>query len=165
MTRTFFKHFIIFVLSLILSISLFTQPAFAFSSSNTIYSNIEKFEDGSYIIEDIHIIPDNNTISTLASFKSTTAVRNSTKYNAAGQKCWTFSLTATFQYNGTVSKTTAASCNYTIHKNGWSCKNQKATYSGNIAKGSGTFKYLTSTTTTTIGLKCSPTGTISNVNY
>ena len=126
MKKNLFKHIILFTLSLNLCILLFARPAFAFSNSNII-SNVETFEDGSYIIEELQIIPDNNIISPIASTKSTTAVRNSTKYNAAGQKCWTFSLTATFQYNGTTSKATAASCSYTIHQNGWSCKNKTST--------------------------------------
>ena len=165
MKKTFFKHILLFALSLNLCMLLFTRPVFAFSNSNIIYSNVETFEDGSYIVEDIQIIPDNSITSPMATTKSKTAVRNSTKYNAAGQKCWTFSLTATFQYNGTTSKAVAASCNYTIHKTGWSCQSKSSTYSGNTAKGSATFKYLTATSSTTIGLKCSASGTISNVNY
>ena len=164
MKKNLFKHIRLFTLSINLCILLFARPAFAFSNSNII-SNVETFEDGSYIIQELQIIPDNNIISPIASTKSTTAVRNSTKYNAAGQICWTFSLTATFQYNGTTSKATAASCIYTIHQNGWSCKNKTSPCSGNTAKGSATFKYLTATSSTTIGLKCSASGAISNVNY
>jgi len=155
----------VFVLCLNICILLFAQPALAASNTNTIYSNIEKFEDGSYIIDEIVIIPNNTDFSLLTNTKSTTAVRNSIGYDSLGKKCWTFSLTATFQYNGSISKTQTASCNYTIHQNGWNCKSKNATYSGNTAKGSASFKCSTTTFNTTIGLKCSALGKISNINY
>lgn len=70
MKKNLFKHIILFTLSLNLCILLFARPAFAFSNSNII-SNVETFEDGSYIIEELQIIPDNNIISPIASTKST----------------------------------------------------------------------------------------------
>ena len=91
MKKNLFKHIILFTLSLNLCILLFARPAFAFSNSNII-SNVETFEDGSYIIEELQIIPDNNIISPIASTKSTTGCTQLNKIQCSWSKMLDFFL-------------------------------------------------------------------------
>lgn len=157
-------RFLSAILSLIICITLIFQPAFAQTDSQIIYSHIETLEDGFYIVDEIRISnPSHITLATAN--KSKSATRTYTGYNALNQKCWSFSLTGTFQYNGSTSKATAASSSYTIYKNGWKCSSKTATYSGNTVKGTATFTHSLTSTPVAIGMKCSASGTISHVNY
>lgn len=154
------------LLSMAISIFFIVQPVFAQSNTQTIYSHTETFEDNSYVVDEIQVLyPNYSSISPTATTKSKTAVRTYTYYDSLGKKCWSFSLTGTFQYNGSTSKATAASSSYTIYVTGWKCSSKSATYSGNTATGIAAFKYLTRTVNVKIGLKCSASGSISNINY
>lgn len=154
------------LLSIVMCILLSIQPAFAQTDTQTVYYNVISFEDGSYIVDEIHVSnPDPSGIGIMAATKSKTATRTYTGYNKSNTKCWSFTLKGTFQYDGSTSKATAASSSYTTYVSGWKCSSKTATYSGNTAKGTATFKHLTTSANVAIGLKCSADGTISNVNY
>ena len=136
------------------------------SASQTIYSHKEILEDGSYSIDEIQVVSSEPFgIRPAAATNSKSATRTYTYYNNFNKKCWTFTLKGTFQYNGSSARATAASTSYSTYVTGWKCSSRNAAYSGNTATGNATFKYLTRSVSVKIGLRCSASGTISNVNY
>lgn len=129
-------------------------------------SNKIIFEDGSYIVDELSVTESGNTgIDLMSTVKNKTATRTYTYYNVLNQKCWTFSLTAKFQYDGSSAKATSAFTSYTTYVSGWKYLSRSASCSGNAAKATAVFEYLTKSVNVTIGLKCSSTGVVSNVNY
>lgn len=153
------------MLSLAVCICLLVRPAYAQADSQTIYTYTESFEDGSYIVEELQVSdPGQSGVSLLSTTKTKSATRTRTYYNNSNKKCWAFSLSGTFQYNGSTAKATAASCSYTIYVSSWKCSSKTATYSGSTATGSAVFKSPTTSVTAKLGLKCSASGTISSVN-
>lgn len=154
------------ILTFMLCVVLLVQPVFAQTKQEMVYSQTETFSDGSYIVDEIRVSSRaDSSISPMAAMKSKSATRTYTAYNSFGEKRWSFSLTGSFQYDGSTSKATGATSSYTIYKSDWKCSSRTATYSGNTAKGTATFKYLTTTSNVEIGLKCSASGKISNVDY
>lgn len=151
-------------IALLFSLCGFTCFAAPGSTNEQNHVQIETFDDGSYIVDEL-IIHEPEGLSTLASYKTKSATRTYTYYNAANKKAWTFSLTGTFKYNGSTSSATAASVSSETFVIGWKCDSKSASKSGATAKGTATFKNIVQTKNISIGLKCSANGTISNVNY
>lgn len=129
------------------------------SSSSTIV-----FDDGAYMTDEIQIYASNNSISFASASHTKTAARTYTYYDKNKKKCWALTLSATFEYNNSTSKALNASTSYTIFANGWKCTSSNKSCSGNTAKATATFKHLAKSVNTQIGLKCSPSGTITQVN-
>lgn len=162
------------IFSIIICVFLVNSPAYAAdihigeeqTYDQTILSHIIPMEDGSFIIDEINITDsDANNIALAATTYQKSATRTYTYYDKSNRKCWSFILKGTFQYNGSSSKAIAASTSYTTYVTGWSCNARNASYSGNTAKGTATFKHLTAPVYIEIGLRCSASGTISKVNY
>lgn len=115
---------------------MFTVVPFSYADS-TVYENTAItetfFEDGSYAI-----------LETIESPQVTRALQKSGKptytyYNAKNFKQWTFTLSATFAYNGSTAKALSASKNYTV-SNGWSCISNTKKLNDATATGNATFK-------------------------
>lgn len=125
----------------------------------------EYYDDGSYaVISTIIEEPEATGIMPKATTKSKTASRTYTYYNKSNKRAWSLTLSAKFSYNGTTAKATSSSVSHKIYVSGWTCSSKSATKSGATAKATGVFKYDTLTKTKSIGLKCSKTGAISEVN-
>ena len=63
--------------------------------------------------------------------------------------------------DGITAKATAVSTNYNTYVSGWSLSSRHSSKSGSKVTATGNFKFKTMTKSTTIGLKCSSSGTIS----
>ena len=125
---------------------------------------IERFEDGSYAIDETTVyIPAGSAVK--SAFLNKSASRTYTYFESSNNKAWSFTINGSFRYNGTTAYAVDASCSSRIYANGWSCTSKSATYSNAVAKGTGTFRCLSLTKSISIGLKCAADGTITNVNY
>ena len=157
------------VLAFVVCLTFMNLPVNAASmlpKYDTIYSNTVILEDGSYIADELQVLsPNDNSVTPAASTYTKSATRTYTYYNTANKKCWTFHLKGTFQYNGSTAKATSSSTSYSIFVNGWKCNSRNSSCSGNTVKGTANFKMLLNNINVTIGLRCSASGTISNVNY
>lgn len=154
------KRKLISLLSVVALLIATTIPTFAASSDSVIETEVQHYADGSYAIIETVI---ENQISLFATASTKTAHRTYTYYNDSGKVAWDFTLTGTFSYDQKAAKATAASTSYNIYVSGWKCSSRDGWTTGATAKGKGTFKYLTLTKNVELGLKCSPSGTITAV--
>lgn len=150
---------LIVLLTVITLLIVSTIPSFAAVPSN-METKIELFADGSYAI--ITIEEETNT-TPFAVAKTKTAQATYEYHSVQGKHEWDFFLKGTFSYDQKTAKATAASINHKIHIDGWKRSSGDSWTTGATAKGKGTFKYLTLTKNVELGLKCSPTGTITAV--
>lgn len=150
---------ILIILILIFTLA-FSLPVYAGVDDQILATEIQQFEDGSYVI--IETVLHNQKVSLFAS-KSKTA---STSYNYIApnkEKEWSFTVTGTFSYNGTTAKATDVSSKATIYNKKWSVSSHKDSKSGAKVTSTYTFKYQSKTKSATIGLKCSADGKISAI--
>lgn len=144
-----------------------TSDILTFTSTYTEY-----ISDDLYAEVELCIIPENtSTLShydysrvatTYASTKQQTASKTYRIKNSAGTTIGSYTLTGTFQYNGSASACTKASYSTSVSISNCYFKSSSAYKSGNSAIGSFTFfNSLTGTPISkTLTLKCSANGTI-----
>ena len=159
-------HFFILTITSIFLFNVCNTACLAAQTKDIKTTVIQKeiYEDGSYILDELTIYEPRN-IDTYSTYSTKSATRTYTYYNSNKKKAWSFSVTGKFKYNGSTSSAIHSSVKEQIFINGWKCADKFATYSLATAKGSGTFKYLTLSKKIVIGIKCSASGVISNVNY
>lgn len=134
---------------------------------------IEYISDDLYAEVELCITPENaNTFSTNSYSRMTAATYASTRQktasktynikNNSGTTIGSYTLTGTFQYNGSSSACSKASYSTTVSNSNYSFSSKSASKSGNTAIGSFTFiNSLTGTKTIkTLTLTCSANGTI-----
>lgn len=120
------RLFSIFFITLILG-GLLISPAMAAEeiTDRTIY-----YEDGSYAV----IALDHcGTRSNADKFQTYTY------YNPLGQKCFAYTLYATFTYNGVTSQADSCKGGVVIYREGWTLSTHSEYVSGNTAYGRATF--------------------------
>lgn len=152
-----FKKFSIFILTLIFCASVPFSAMAEFTTS--IESEIQYFEDGSYLVTEIK-----NEID----FFSSGTKRNTkyaTYYDPDDEIQWTVYLTATFSYTGSSATCTSASTSYTIYDSAWKVKEATASKSGRTATGDFLVKkywlgIITNTVPVTIITTCDNNGNI-----
>lgn len=115
------------------------------------------------VIEDI--TPSTGYV-TYATSKTRTSSKMVYYQNSSGETMWYVGVVATFTYNGSTSKCTAASVSAGSNVSNWKVSNKKCSYSGNKATASATGKkYLlgivTQTVNKSVALTCSKTGALS----
>ena len=142
-------------------LALMAVPVSAAAEINTPVTTTETlvYDDGSYAV--IETTVEQPTISVLATTKTKSASRTYTYYSSNDTKEWDFTVKGTFSYNGSTAKATAVSTSYNIYVSGWKLSSRESSKSGATVSATGKFKYSLMTKTTTIGLKCSASGTIS----
>ncbi|SCJ90408.1 Uncharacterised protein [uncultured Eubacterium sp.] len=150
---------LIVLLTVITLLIVSAVPSFA-TGSSSMETRVEHFPDGSYAIITIEEEPN---ITPFATAKSKTVQTTYEYYNVQGKHAWDFILKGTFSYDQKTAKATAASTSYKIYVDGWKCTSRDSWTTGATAKGTGTFKYLTMTKNVELGLKCSPSGTVTAV--
>lgn len=114
------------VVALLLCFHILISPAAAIEGEERI-----DYEDGSYAI-----------ITTGAGSLTRAVIdkdKTYTYYNSSGQRCFSYTLYASFTYNGTTSS--ADDCHYfiSIYRQGWEISTHREYVSGNTAYGSATF--------------------------
>lgn len=155
------KHKLTICMVILALVALMVTPVSAattFIQSDAL-TEIEVYDDGSYAV--IETTVTSPSISTFATAQTKNASRTYTYYSAGSVKEWDFTVKGTFSYDGSTAKATAVSTSYNIYVTGWSLFSRDSSKSGAKVTATGNFKYKTMTKSTTIGLKCSPSGTIS----
>lgn len=152
----------ILIILILIFTSAFALPVYAGVDDQILTTEIQQFEDGSYVI--IETVLHNSKVSLFAS-KSKTASTNCTYYTATNEKEWVFTVTGTFSYNGTTAKATDVSSKATIYNKKWSVSSHKDSKSGAKVTSTYTFKYQGTTKSFTKGLKCSADGKISAIQW
>lgn len=112
---------------LILSLGLLANTA---SAANKLEERID-YENGSYAI-----------ITTITSGVARANVADSktyTYYNSSNQRCFSYTLNATFTYDGRTASATSSSGGASIYRQGWSLSSHNEYTSGSTAYGSATF--------------------------
>lgn len=153
-----FKKVSVFILTLIFCISVpFSAMA---QSTQTVDTEIEYYEDGSYLVTQIE-----SGISLFAS-GSKTVTKYSTYYSKKDEVQWTVYLKASFTYTGSSATCTSASATYKIYNDGWKVTEATASRSGRTATGNYVAKkYWLGIITNTIPVKiiatCDNNGNVS----
>ena len=147
------KTFIIFTLLLLMALSVPCSYANSEIPEGTITTETIFFEDGSYEVVETTEYP--QTARALKKSGKSTV----TYYNSHNVKQWSFTLSATFAYNGSTAKALSASKSYTV-SSGWSCSSSSKEINGATATGKATFKKGTIKKNRTIKLTCSKNGKI-----
>lgn len=114
------------------------------------------FDNGDYatietIIDDISVMSNERA--------SRSSSKTYTYRNSAGSTLWSFTLKASFSYNGS-SSVTRASTTYSISNSSWSCDDHYATESGNTAYGYGSFSSSIQSKDVELSLTCDKNGNI-----
>lgn len=89
------------------------------------------YDDGSYALV---TLGENTDIRASDNF-----YRTYTYYNPLGQKCFSYTLHATFTYNGITSRADSCDFSAAIYRQGWDISTHSEYVSGNTAYGSATF--------------------------
>lgn len=133
---------------LLLCLNILTSPAAAFGAPERI-----DFDDGSYAIITTEIVSQTRTeISDSKTY---------TYYNESKQRCFSYTLYATFTYNSITSS--ADECHYlvNIYRRGWSLSTHQEYTSGSTAYGSATFSGPDGEThSVDLSLTCSKNGNV-----
>lgn len=153
------KKIFTITLTMILFITFFCDYANASTISEEVI-----YQDDDFIVTSTLVTFDSNSAIQLF---STTSSKNSSKTitikNNAGSALATYTLYASFTYNGNSSSSTRVSASSSVKKSGWSFSSRKTSKSGNTASGSYTLKNTNSTKkySGSVRLSCSKNGTIS----
>lgn len=116
-------------------VSIFLALSFLLTFANARNTSVERidYEDGSYAI----------IVSTINSGNQTRAMTSDSKaytyYTPSGQKCFTHTLYATFNYTGVSSSVVTCSASTDIYHADWECSFQNDYKSGNTAYSNATF--------------------------
>lgn len=153
-----------FLCLFIVFVAVFSFPIAAIATDYNNFSIeavVERFEDGSYITEEIL---EETNLSRATNYTSGSKV--SRYYASDDTLLWKITLTGSFSYNGTSANCTNADIVVSIYDSKWKCTESSATEVSAQARGSATLKkYVLGLPVDTIErsliLKCSPDGTLS----
>lgn len=121
----------------------------------------QTFEDGSYIVTILDHV-EHVAIAQESRANTVEGTKTSRYYNSSNELMWTFSISGTFQYNGTTAKALASDYTYEIYDSTWSFKSAEAHCSQDYAEATGNFKHLLIfSQSVTVTLTCSPHGVLS----
>ena len=143
------------LLSLVILLTYCSLPVSA-AEEISAGQNVEYLEDGSYIVTTLVVEP-----SITRSSNTTTGKKTVTKYSISNVKQYSFTLRATFSYNGSSATATDASTSITIYQNGWQCTNRSTSKSGNRVTGNATFRNGAAVNYPTVTITCSANGVMS----
>jgi hypothetical protein len=129
------------------------------SSGYTVVSTEKIAQDDGYLLLTIES-PESSGASTRSTTHSKEARGVYSYYNANDVLCWSYTINATFLYDGTLVVCTDVSTSSDIYKSNWSAKNESHYKKSNVASGTITFKNATASKTITLTLTCSKNGTI-----
>lgn len=92
---------------------------------------------------------------------STEKYKTYTFYNPLGQKCFAYTLVATFTYNGTTSYANSCDFGVAIYRQGWNLATHSESISGNTAYGNATFTNADGQTrSASLSLTCDKNGNV-----
>lgn len=146
---------------ILLATIIFAMLSLSVSADESITGQVTYYADGSYMVTTIEEV---ETVSLQAVTTKTTKSGIATQYyyNSSDELMWSFSVEATFEYDGTTATATEADYSYDISSSAWSFKSASASCSGDTATATGKFVHLgLFTNTATVSLTCSPKGVLS----
>lgn len=154
------------VLLVFLMACVFSIPAFAVEPTSN-YTITTKYSDGSYLLTKVvsgeasRVTSTKETITSNITYQKT-GTKTISYYAANNTLEWNFSVTGTFQYNGSSATAISSYPSYTIYDTAWSCANKDSYVSGSTATADGTFKNVTLLTrNVSTSLTCSSNGALS----
>lgn len=132
-------------------------------TSNTII-NTAYLDNGDSITTELTV--DQNPVSTCATTKTTSGSKTVKYRNASGNILWSFTLSASYTYNGSSATCTSVSTSSSINDTAWKLSNITKSKSSNKATGSVTAKeYFLgvpfNTVTESLTLTCNASGNLS----
>lgn len=116
-----------FMLAALLAFNMLFVAAYA--SSAPVVERID-YEDGSYALI---------TMERTVSRSTRNDFKTYTHFSPAGEKCFSYTLNATFTYDGRSSKADTCYADLYIYVRGWTCNSHSEYVSGNTAYGSAAF--------------------------
>lgn len=115
-------------------------------------------EDGYTVITTTETV---SPIAALSTTKTKSASKTYSYYNANNVLCWTYTLNATFMYDGQLVVCSNVSSSAAIYKSNWSLASESCSKQSNTATGSAKFKNATTSKTANLTITCTKNGTIS----
>lgn len=109
------------------------------------------YEDGSYALVTVHTGVARGTTSDYKTY---------TYYTLAGQRCFSYTLSATFSYNGRTSRAESAYAEIAIHSRGWTVDSHSEYTSGSTAYGQAVFSGPGGTRNVSLALTCDANGRV-----
>ncbi len=162
MKKKFFKILsLILIFTFTLSVPFSTAKASDTDSTEAPDSvTYEYFDDGSYIMTTITILP-----STARTTNYVTATKTGAYLNADNELLWSVTVTGSFKYTGTTSTCTDASVSTTFKSSAWKLVSSSASKSGNTATATADGKYYfvglpVATRSITVTLTCDKNGNL-----
>lgn len=141
------KRFVSQLAAVLLCMNLLLSVAAAADSSTRI-----DYEDGSYAII---------TTSVHSAARASVAdVKTYTYYDPLGQRCFAYTLYATFSYNGSTSSANTVDFDITIYRSDWSVVSHNEHTSGNCAYGSAIFSGPSRQHNASLYLRCDANGNV-----
>lgn len=150
------KKIVSILLSLVTLLSVSLTVLAADTPQTMTNREVITFDNGDYatietIIDDVSVMSNERA--------SRSSSKTYTYRNSAGSTLWSFTLKASFSYNGS-SSVTRASTSYSISNSSWSCDDHYATESGNTAYGYGSFSSSIQSKDVELSLTCDKNGNI-----
>ena len=146
-------QFILFTFVLLLFMTSLATPA---SATENASPQVQRFEDGSYVIVTIDTDQPLDEVAVVAS-----GTKNYSYYNGSNDLVLVFRVHGTFEYDGITSLAVGASYSYDIYDSNWSFGDGNATCSGATATATGRFVRFLVPKSITVSLTCSPNGVLS----
>lgn len=142
-------------------VALFSTSMSTFATTvspiSPVQEQIIQNSDGTYVVITTEI---GDEINLRDGRSSRSASKTYTCRSNSGSTLWTFTLNASFSYNGSSSSAQGASTTYSIKNSSWSCEDYNAWCSGNTAYGTGSFSSSTGDRTANLSLTCDKNGNI-----
>lgn len=127
------KKSITTILTIVLLINCFSLSVTAYNQ----ITNIEQFEDGTYIIVSVS---EEYGVTAFSTAKVKNATKTYTYKDASGNILWQFILTGKFEYDGTTSNCKGVSKSTANIADGWRLDTYAIWADANMAKGEAVFK-------------------------
>ena len=142
----------------VLFIFMLSYTAFAAQQNEIVKRETYSLHDGNYVVIETAVFDEVEQYNLERSNRS--AEKKYTYNSPSGGTLWTFTLRATFSYNGRTSSVVGSSTSYSIKHRDWSCDDHYAEDSGNTAYGYGSFSSPVDSKDVTLSLTCDKNGNI-----
>ena len=119
------------------------------------------YDDSGYQVTELEMATEDSSSPSVFSLSTVTGRKTVTRYDSRDRRLFSFTLTATFSYNGSTASATSASYSYRIYDSIWDFSSGSTRRSRNSAYATGKFSHGWSTKTVTPKLTCSARGQLS----
>lgn len=165
--KKFFTVFCFAMLMVLLQPTVFVKASSTKTqAANIVSSSIHQLENGDFIAVKLTVSSHHDALSIHAATETISGSKTLEYYDASGKILWSFTLSASYDYNGNNASCTSVSTSSSVHATTWKLSDITKSKSSNKATGSVTAKeYFAgipfNTVTETLTLTCSATGKLS----